>query len=1141
MRVTTNYRTPSRIAGGVMLLAMMFLFAPNQASALTDVYQLSQSIGKPTDMTGSTYIYGRSSFVASPERAIGFTFKFDGKNYTTFSVSTAGVMSLGTVTQRYYYPRYFPDYDRGGVYDMNQYYPLIAPMWLYVGYPQTGGKVHSKLTGTAPNRVLTIEWQNVYAFGQTSIYYPGGTFQVRLYETSNKIEFWYGTMRESGTSSYRSAVGLASSTSRFINIWGNDITENRTYPSGQYYTYRYPRNYPMVQNRVFTFNPCEKAVQMTGNIAEGGTVDMDPDEDVLLVGKQVKRGSQMTYRPFTMSVPANGCDPLTWTTSVTGTGAADYRVNPGQINLGEKGSPELVFTPQAVGERPATITYRFSNGDVYSFNVNAEGLNRIDWLADVNQGGVNGMNNGATLLSNIDVNRGDTRDLMPFTIGNNNPDAAQTLADVTYILDDPLEEYSLDVPNGTVTGNSTMQTGRISIGANGSSTPIITFSPHPNGTAYGTGPQEATLTVIADNERRVFTLAGFSVAPALDVYYNDDDVIAHDRNFYRGVVTCVGEEASVYTVRLENTNRADVVIDEFAIYEVDSRFQQGTPPYPLARDAFGNLKMAHDYVVSTNPGVAPIPANTKARFPMTIAPGETVMLYMTYVGQRPGKRYARAFMRTNAVNFFSPDMNNFIPGQKPTPDVEGLMTTYFAPRSLGSGMSGDAEGQLDGLTMNFDKVKVGESVEGDVAVFNTGECDMRISIDRAHLTTGDVDEFELLSIFGEATKDGQDYIIAPGASATIRARFTPSRSGSRRASVVLQSNDSTVGGDGITARGLYFLNLYGVGSAELEAYDVALDPAVLDGPSSQGYVEVVNTSTEVIEVTNLEIVGPDAAELVADPANPWPAMPFRMEPGDVLMVGVALVPGAGAAEGVRNAQLVVSYGSETATANITGLVGTRLLSATPMSLFEGMQLPIGEIARQSLIIVNNGTFPVSLSNVSIQGAGMGDYTMHSSGRTVIDAGGFEIIEVTYAPTAAGNSDATLVIESDATSGQIDVMLSGSAATTSPSGGSANGTRQAETGSSNRAVTPHGILDLGALAPNPARNMAGFSYSLPGAGAVSIGIYDVNGTLVRSIASGEMAEGTYEASFDVTTLSSGVYMLRLDFNGTVVTRPMTVVN
>ena len=75
--------------------------------------------------------------------------------------------------------------------------PKIAPFWddLCTG---TTGKVHFKVVGTAPNRKLVIEWQNMQITrGAGCAGVGGGTFQMWLFEsaaatTPGVIEFVYG-------------------------------------------------------------------------------------------------------------------------------------------------------------------------------------------------------------------------------------------------------------------------------------------------------------------------------------------------------------------------------------------------------------------------------------------------------------------------------------------------------------------------------------------------------------------------------------------------------------------------------------------------------------------------------------------------------------------------------------------------------------------------------------------------------------------------------------------------------------------------------------------------------------------------------------------------------------------------------------
>ncbi len=1142
MRVTTHYTLHRRLLLAAATVLTAFMVSATPSEAMTDVYQLSQSIGKSMDMTGATKVYGRSSAVASSTLKIGFTFKFDGKDYSTFSVNTSGAMSLGVVTQRYYYPYYFPNYpSTGSSYYLGDKLPFLAPFWMYVGYPTTasGAGVYYKLSGSSPNRVLTVEWRDVFMYGNSaSTTYSGGTFQARLYEGSNKIEYYYDKMVTGR--SYYASIGMISSNTRYINIWGNDINEYYLYPSGGYYSYRYPSSYPMVNGTLFTFNPCEKTATIKGDLANGGTAKMEAN-DILVNDEEVQRGSTGTLTPFSITNPSNGCDPIKYSVSFSGAAAADYSVSSGVIGVGETVTPRIIFTPGAVGNRGATMRISMSNGQNLIYNVAADGTTRIDWIADVAEGGVNGMPSGANLLTNIDVNRDDSRDLMPFTLENINPDKGQFPAKITYILDDPLDEYSLDLPGGTVTGGATQQTATTIFGLGGASTPTITFEPHPNGSEYGAGTQEATLTVIADGERRVFTLAGFSVAPAFEMMIGDTRVITSDRNFFRNVNTCVGEVAEVLTMTVENINKTDVTFHSLNILAVDGTIQQGTPRYPQVRDIFGNLVESHDYVLSTAPGVAPARDNPEVRFPMTLKPGETKTLYLTYVAQRPGKRYARAFLSTNAVNFFSPDVENFTGGS--APDVEGLMTMEFYGRGLGSNLAKDMSGDLEGLAMVFDPVKVGESVEAETTVYNTGECDLRISQDRAKLTTGDVTEFELLEVFNGATLQGQDYVIPAGGSATLKARFTPSRSGSRRATVMMETNDSLLGDAGINDRGVFYMNLYGVGRADLRTRDITLDPAVIDGPGSQGVVRLVNTSSEVIEVTGAALQGASITEITEDASNMWPALPVQMQPGDALEFGVSLNAASGSAPGVRSAEMVFTYGSgETVSADISGLVGTRELMATPATLFEGVEVPVGTTIRQTAILTNTGTFPVRINDIRVEGASAVDYEVRRSGRGMIGAGGFEFIEVTYTPSAAGASAAMLVIDNNSTGGQVTIMLDGAGMSTVEGGGSSGseGARQEDgaTGSKGQVGT---ILELGlgSIVPNPASGMVTIEYGVA-EGRASLGVYNVRGELVLPVET-VTTGGTQSAKVDVSSLPNGVYLCRLEQGGRVVVRSMTVVN
>jgi hypothetical protein len=116
---------------------------------------------------------------------IGFNFVYGCNTYTQFVASSNGWMSFNT-----------------GIFGSNNFNdlqfsfdrPIIAPLWddLATGSgppAANNGNVNYKLTGTAPNRVLTVEWLKMEWDYTGSA--PAISFQVKLYETTNVIEFIY--------------------------------------------------------------------------------------------------------------------------------------------------------------------------------------------------------------------------------------------------------------------------------------------------------------------------------------------------------------------------------------------------------------------------------------------------------------------------------------------------------------------------------------------------------------------------------------------------------------------------------------------------------------------------------------------------------------------------------------------------------------------------------------------------------------------------------------------------------------------------------------------------------------------------------------------------------------------------------------
>lgn len=127
---------------------------------------------------------------------IGFTFNFGNTNYTQFKMSTNGFITFDLTSTA-----------------TNLYNPIAATSSTLViaGFASnlilSGTKPMSfKLTGTAPNRILKLQWQNIThtpnAPGSGAL--TAGEFQIWLYETTNVYEVIYGTFATTAIANFGS-------------------------------------------------------------------------------------------------------------------------------------------------------------------------------------------------------------------------------------------------------------------------------------------------------------------------------------------------------------------------------------------------------------------------------------------------------------------------------------------------------------------------------------------------------------------------------------------------------------------------------------------------------------------------------------------------------------------------------------------------------------------------------------------------------------------------------------------------------------------------------------------------------------------------------------------------------------------------
>jgi hypothetical protein len=79
----------------------------------------------------------------------------------------------------------------------------------------------------------------------------------------------------------------------------------------------------------------------------------------------------------------------------------------------------------------------------------------------------------------------------------------------------------------------------------------------------------------------------------------------------------------------------------------------------------------------------------------------------------------------------------------------------------------------------------------------------------------------------------------------------------------------------------------------------------------------------------------------------------------------------------------------------------------------------------------------------------------------------------------------------------------------------------------------------AARPNPFTNTTTISYTLPRPGNVSLKLYDVTGKLVNTLASGYRNAGTSSLIVPRSSLSSGIYLLKLVTENTIITSKLII--
>ena len=199
----------------LLLLAAMMVVPWVTNAQLAQDYTLSTGVDSTKWITLSSSATTINAFTDEDDETsgcinIGFTFTFAGQSYTQFSCNTNGRFRLGSAACSYYWQLPFTTLTDPSNNDL----PFITALGMDVTFESTGTYAKYELVGTAPNRMLVVEYHTATTYDDEDGYRC--TYQMQLLEGSNKVRLVYGTTDDSYFDDYQ--IGIAASANDYLMI-----------------------------------------------------------------------------------------------------------------------------------------------------------------------------------------------------------------------------------------------------------------------------------------------------------------------------------------------------------------------------------------------------------------------------------------------------------------------------------------------------------------------------------------------------------------------------------------------------------------------------------------------------------------------------------------------------------------------------------------------------------------------------------------------------------------------------------------------------------------------------------------------------------------------------------------------------------
>ncbi len=300
-----------------LMLLPAFLFLALISNAQVSSYIFTAGSGTFNPVAGGTPVATSTSvadFLEDTKTSlaipIGFTFNYDGLNYTNVVAVSDGFLSFNTSATS--------AFTNNLATSIAARRPLVAPLWDDLDGASGSGAASYITEGAVGSRVFTMEWLN----WQWNYNATGATisFQVKLYEGTNRVEFIY--RQEAGAVNSASAsigiTGAATGTGNYLSL--NNSTAAPTVSSSTETT---TISAKPATGQIYAFEPnlaamdyCNLQFPATATIPFGGGADVYTQGFEPGVTESAGAGAGISVWIGTSTTNTN---PNTWTNWVPAT------------------------------------------------------------------------------------------------------------------------------------------------------------------------------------------------------------------------------------------------------------------------------------------------------------------------------------------------------------------------------------------------------------------------------------------------------------------------------------------------------------------------------------------------------------------------------------------------------------------------------------------------------------------------------------------------------------------------------------------------------------------------------------------------------------------------------------------------------